>query len=145
MIFFLVYSIIFFSLVVALLNNPINALFCLAACYFTSAFLLLILNLEFLALILIIIYIGALLMLFLFIIMLVNIKESPTSNQSTFLFKTFNFYIVSSLIFFISKFTGLTFLNGLQTVYSFEQAFIYHYLFKYNIDCFIFLYTDFFV
>ena len=144
MILSLSYIIIFFSLLVTLLNNPINALFSLAACYFFSAILLLVLNMEFLALILVIVYIGALLMLFLFILMLSNIKEFHMSNN--FFSDIFNFYIIFSLFFFIAKFLNIINLNSnIQFIYNFEHVYIYTHFFNYDIDCFIFLYTDFFI
>lgn len=149
MILNLSYIIIFFSLLVTLLNNPINALFSLAACYFFSAILLLVLNMEFLALILIIVYIGALLMLFLFILMLSNIKEVPRNNNNFYFniaSNTFTFYIICSLLFFLTKFLNITNLSSnLQHIYNFEYLYTFTYFFKYDIDCFIFLYTDFFV
>ena len=140
----LAYIILFFSLLVALLNNPLNALFSLAACYFISSILLLVLNIEFLALILVIVYIGALLMLFLFILMLSNLKEFY-KQHSNLLNKVVTFYFSFSLIFFVTKFINLTFLTSFQTIYNFEQLYIYVYLFPYDFNCFIFLYTDFFI
>lgn len=75
MLYIIGYLLIFFSILVILLANPISALLSLAVVYLISAVLLLVLHLEFLALIIIIIYLGALLILFLFILMLSNIKE----------------------------------------------------------------------
>lgn len=144
MIISLAYLILFFSLLVALLNNPANSLFCLAACYFSSAILLLVLNIEFLALILVIVYIGALLMLFLFILMLSNLKEFY-KQYSDLLINIFTFYFSFSLIFFITKFINFVTLNSFQAVYNFEHLYIYLYLFPSDLDCFIYLYTDFFV
>ena len=144
MISILIYLIIFCSLLVVLLNSTINALFSLAACYFLSAILLLVLNVEFLALTLIIIYIGALLMLFLFILLLSNIKEfskKPTDFSSQF----FSIYILFSIIFYISKFLNLVSFTSFNIIYNFEQSFIFFYYFQSDIDCYIFLYTDFFI
>lgn len=147
MIYLLSYLLIFFSLLVAFLNNAVNALFSLASCYFISAILLLVLNLEFLALILVIVYLGALLMLFLFILMLSNVKEVYTENSGLLnqILILFNFYLIFSLFFFITKFLNLTFLNSFNLIYNFEHYYMFITFFKYDIDCFIFLYTDFFV
>lgn len=121
----LVYMTIFFSCLVAVLNNPANALFCLAGCYFTSSILLLVLNVEFLALVLISIYLGALLVLFLFILMLSNVKEC-TKTHFSLANQALSLSITFSSIFFILKFLNLITLINFQTIYNFEQSYIFY-------------------
>lgn len=140
----LIYIIIFFSLLVALLNNAANALFALAGCYFISAVLFLVLHLEFLALILIIVYIGALLMLFIFILLLSNLKEFY-KNSFKFSSQIFSFYIIFSIIFYLFKIIKFSSLSMFQIIYNFENFYIFYSFFESDLDCFIFLYTDFFI
>ncbi len=71
--------IIFSSLAVILLPNPMHALIALIFVFLATALLLLTLNLKFLGFIYLIIYIGAIAILFLFVIMLFNLR---TLNKS---------------------------------------------------------------
>jgi len=144
MIILLTCFLIIFSVLIALLNNPINALFCLAACYFLAATLLLVLNIEFLALALIFIYLGALLMLFLFMLMLSNIKEF-SFKYSKVLNQVFSFCIINSIVYSFSKFIFLLNFNSISIKYNFENIYLFNYLFSRDLDMYIYLYTDFFI
>ena len=75
----LVYILLLFIFVTSIFTvlsiNPIRSILFLIITFINSAFLLIILGLDFLGLSLIIIYIGAVAILFLFIIMLISFKE----------------------------------------------------------------------
>lgn len=144
MIFILGYIISFFSFLVILFNNPVNALFSLALVYFFSSILLLNLNIEFLSLILVIVYLGALLILFLFILMLSHVKELEF-NSFNFFEKILIFYIIISIINAISKFLALTSFTEFFFIYNFEYVYLFYFYFQTDLDLFIFLYTDYFV
>lgn len=72
-IFFLI-GIIFSSLMVILVKNPIHSILFLILVFFNTSGLLFLLGFEYLAIIFIIIYIGAIAVLFLFVVMMLNIR-----------------------------------------------------------------------
>lgn len=86
------------SLMVVLSAHPIYSLLFLTASFILSAFLLLLLECEFLALIFILIYVGAIAILFLFAAMMLEAKSTFLNKNST---KHFPFIVIYFLIFFI--------------------------------------------
>lgn len=91
-------AIIFLSILVIILSNPIYSLICLILVFFTAALFLLSISVNFLAMIYLIIYIGAIAILFLFVIMMFNLRElkqqSLETNDYHFLSLSFGFYIM---------------------------------------------------
>jgi hypothetical protein len=89
-------AIIFLSILVVTLANPIYALICLILVFFSSVLFLLSVNVNFLAMIYLIIYIGAIAILFLFVIMMFNLRELNQQvtgiNDYSFLSVSFTFY-----------------------------------------------------
>lgn len=71
---FFLFSLIFSSLMVILVKNPIHSILYLILVFFNSSALILLLGFEFLAIIFIIIYVGAIAVLFLFVVMMLNIR-----------------------------------------------------------------------
>ena len=55
-------------------KNPIHSILCLGLVFVIGTFLLLILNIEFIAMLFLVVYIGAISVLFLFVVMMLNIK-----------------------------------------------------------------------
>lgn len=81
-------------------ENPIYAIFFLVLVFFGSSFLLIELNLFFLALMILIVYLGALIVLFLFVVMMLNIKSLELNrviNFFPFLFVFFSAFILFML------------------------------------------------
>ena len=74
-VFFLFSTVLIFStLKVITVNNPVKAAIYLVFSFFASAVLWLLLNAEFLAIILILVYVGAVMVLFLFVVMMLDIN-----------------------------------------------------------------------
>lgn len=88
-----------FGVLVCFSSNPIESVLFLIFCFFQSAIILFLFNVEFLGLIFIIIYVGAIAVLFLFVIMMLNIKDQKKEKFfDLFLIYLllFSFYILSS-------------------------------------------------
>lgn len=108
--------IIFSASMVVLSQQPVFALLFLVSCFIFSAFLLFLLECEFLALLFIVIYVGAITILFLFSIMmletkLVNLKRNATKYFPSGLF--FVGFLITFLFTAISKhFNGYEFYNA---------------------------------
>jgi len=64
-------------------KNPIICVFWLVLAFINSAFLLLLLGIEFLPLLFIVVYTGAIAILFLFVVMLLNIKLVEINENTT--------------------------------------------------------------
>jgi NADH-quinone oxidoreductase subunit J len=79
---FFIYASLFFALVLIFNNNPIYSVFSLILVFLSSAIILLIIEVEFLAFILVIVYVGAVAILFLFVIMLLNIRSYSVNLRS---------------------------------------------------------------
>ena len=75
------FALIFSSIMVILSKHPVFSLLFLVSCFIFSAFLLLLLECEFLALLFIIIYVGAIAVLFLFAIMMLESKSINLSRN----------------------------------------------------------------
>ncbi len=101
--------------------NPINAVLFLISTFLSTAMILFMLNVEFLAMILIIIYVGAIAVLFLFIVMMLNIKKLEKDN--------FTYLTIGSIIlFFFSLYPLSLYLNPLWlNSYFNDTNFIYSY------------------
>ncbi|MEM7707443.1 MAG: NADH-quinone oxidoreductase subunit J [Pseudomonadota bacterium] len=79
-------QIVFFTLAAALVasalavisaRNPVYAALYLVLCFFTSAAIWLLLEVEFLAIVLILVYVGAVMVLFLFVVMMLDVNVAP--------------------------------------------------------------------
>jgi NADH:ubiquinone oxidoreductase subunit 6 (subunit J) len=114
-------AILFLSIFVVILSNPIYALICLILVFFSTVLFLLSINVNFLAMIYLIIYIGAIAILFLFVIMMFNLKEL---NQQATDINDYSFLSISfSLYFFILwKFYSL-FLDYTLTYIEYDKYF----------------------
>lgn len=99
-IFFLI-SVYILSLALSLLSfeNPVYAIFLLVLIFFGSSFLLIELNLFFLALMILIVYLGALIVLFLFVVMMLNIKSLELNRVINFF--PFVFIFISAFCLFV--------------------------------------------
>lgn len=78
------FFIILFSIIVIISRNPIYSLFCLILVFINTAILLFYFKVEFIALILLIVYAGAISVLFLFIVLLLNIKNIESTENTSF-------------------------------------------------------------
>lgn len=103
LIFLLVASyILFLSFGLLTFENPIYAIFLLVLVFFGASFLLIELNLFFLALMILIVYLGALIVLFLFVVMMLNIKSLELNRVINFF--PFIFVFLSAFVLvFLSK------------------------------------------
>ena len=92
-------AIVFLSILVIILTNPIYSLICLILVFFSAALFLLSINVNFLGMIYLIIYIGAIAILFLFVIMMFNLRElnqqSNEINGSGFFHISFGLYFMT--------------------------------------------------
>lgn len=68
---------LFTSMMVIIVRNPVRAALCLVLAFFTSAAIWLFLEAEFLAITLVLVYVGAVMVLFLFVVMMLDIAETP--------------------------------------------------------------------
>jgi NADH:ubiquinone oxidoreductase subunit 6 (subunit J) len=90
------------------LENPVYSIFLLVLVFFGSSFILLELNLFFLALMILIVYLGALIVLFLFVVMMLNIRSVELGRVINF----FPFLTtVVSVIFLFMLSTSSNFLS----------------------------------
>ena len=97
------------SIYTVLSVNPIHSILSLIVTFVNSAFLLIILGLDFIGLSLIIIYVGAVAILFLFIIMLISFKELDIT-ENIFKYLTFGFLMCYNL--YLNFFSNLGFINN---------------------------------
>ncbi|MFK7956225.1 MAG: NADH-quinone oxidoreductase subunit J [Lysobacterales bacterium] len=65
------------ALAVISARNPVYAALFLILCFFTSAAIWLLLEVEFLAIVLILVYVGAVMVLFLFVVMMLDVNVAP--------------------------------------------------------------------
>lgn len=110
-------------------ENPIYAIFLLVLVFFGSSFLLIELNLFFLALMILIVYLGALIVLFLFVVMMLNIKSLELNRVINFF--PFIFVFFSAFLLFIlsngSNFYEVDSIFSLFYLYSFDWQHTYYY------------------
>lgn len=100
-------------------ENPIYAIFLLVLVFFGSSFLLIELNLFFLALMILIVYLGALIVLFLFVVMMLNIKSLELNRVINFFPFIFIFFSAFLLIFLSKNFSSSSFDYNLVLCYLF--------------------------
>ena len=105
-VFFLFSTVLIFStLKVISVNNPVKAAIYLVLSFFSSAVLWLLLNAEFLAIILILVYVGAVMVLFLFVVMMLDINLAQMREGLVNYFPIgliVLFFMASLLIFFLT-------------------------------------------
>jgi len=65
------------ALGVIAVKNTVHAALLLVLCFFTTAALWLLIQVEFLAIVLVLVYVGAVMVLFLFVVMMLDIKVEP--------------------------------------------------------------------
>ncbi|MEM9531239.1 MAG: NADH-quinone oxidoreductase subunit J [Pseudomonadota bacterium] len=65
------------ALAVITARNPVYSALYLVLCFFTSAAIWLLLEVEFLAIVLVLVYVGAVMVLFLFVVMMLDINVAP--------------------------------------------------------------------
>ncbi len=121
--------ILFLSFGLLTFENPIYAIFLLVLVFFGSSFLLIELNLFFLALMILIVYLGALIVLFLFVVMMLNIKSLELNRVINFF--PFIFVFFSAFLLFIlsngSNFSGVNSIFSLFHLYLFDWQHVYYY------------------
>ena len=71
---FLSFLLILSAILVISAQNPVHSVFFLVLVFLTSAFLLFLLEIEFISLLFILVYVGAIAVLFLFVVMMLDIK-----------------------------------------------------------------------
>ena len=105
-VFFLFSTVLIFStLKVITVNNPVKAAIYLVFSFFASAVLWLLLNAEFLAIILILVYVGAVMVLFLFVVMMLDINLAQMREGFVNYFPIgliVLFFMAGLLIFFLT-------------------------------------------
>jgi NADH:ubiquinone oxidoreductase subunit 6 (subunit J) len=130
-IFFLIsIYILFLSFGLLTFENPIYAIFLLVLVFFGSSFLLIELNLFFLALMILIVYLGALIVLFLFVVMMLNIKSLELNRVINFFPFIFIFFSAFLLIF-LSKglyFSSFDYNLALCYVFYFDWQHVHYFL-----------------
>jgi|JI102314A1RNA_FD_contig_111_223814_length_4772_multi_3_in_0_out_0_3 NADH:ubiquinone oxidoreductase subunit 6 (subunit J) len=97
-----------FSTVLLLNKNPMYSVICLILVYFSASFLLVSLEINFLAVIVLLVYLGAVVVLFIFVIMMLNIKIQEKTKMLTFV--PFVTIIICILFFNYSDF-AITFIK----------------------------------
>lgn len=95
------FGLLFFSLLAVLVPNPVYSVIFLIFSLFSTAGLLLLLNVEFLAFILLIVYVGAIAILFLFIIMMLNLTNFKSIVVNWFNFLGITAFVTIFYFFFI--------------------------------------------
>lgn len=71
---FLSFLLIFSAILVISAQNPVHSVFFLVLVFLISAFLLFLLEIEFISLLFVLVYVGAIAVLFLFVVMMLDIK-----------------------------------------------------------------------
>jgi NADH-quinone oxidoreductase subunit J len=79
--FFLSFLIILSAILVVSAQNPIHSVFFLVLVFLASAFLLFLLEIEFISLLFILVYVGAIAVLFLFVVMMLDIKITKSEKD----------------------------------------------------------------
>jgi NADH:ubiquinone oxidoreductase subunit 6 (subunit J) len=122
--------ILFLSFSLLTFENPIYAIFLLVLVFFGASFLLIELNLFFLALMILIVYLGALIVLFLFVVMMLNIKSLELNRIINFF--PFVFIFLSAFILFLlsngkQAITMDSLFSSLFYLYYFDWQHVYYY------------------
>jgi len=82
--YFLSFLLIFSAILVISAQNPVHSVFFLVLVFFTSAFLLFLLEIEFISLLFVLVYVGAIAVLFLFVVMMLDIKITKYEKDLLF-------------------------------------------------------------
>lgn len=93
-------TIIFCSLLVVLVTNPVHSVISLILVFCNVTFLLLYLGIEFLGIVFLIVYVGAIAVLFLFVVMMLNIRYVELTARDLY-YLPFSILIVLIPTFFI--------------------------------------------
>lgn len=102
---------------VILIKNPISSILCLIGLFFSIACYLSLLGLTFLGLSYILVYVGAISILFLFILMLINIRVSELTVNTT---NSIPLILIVSVFFFYASNEALPY----ESVYDLRYKFI---------------------
>lgn len=115
-ILFVIFSLLllFSSITVVLINNPVYAVLFTIIAFLSSVCLLMLLESEFMALIFVVIYIGAIAVLFLFVVMMLNVKLT-NSTKDIFKYFPISNFIGFFLLLIIISCTLKTFPNNNYT------------------------------
>jgi NADH-quinone oxidoreductase subunit J len=126
--------IILFSLLLIFVSNPIYSVISLIIIYLFAAFVLICIEIHFLAVVFILVYLGAVVVLFLFIVMMLNIKVQNTLKifdilisllflicMFFFFFKKIFFFKEYDFSFYIDIDKFLTFNDSFFDFYSFSK------------------------
>lgn len=107
-IIFIFFSLVLFtsSLSVVIVQNSVHSVVCLVLSFVSSSGILLLLECEFFAFLFIIVYVGAIAVLFLFVVMMLDMKDLPTNQQSNL--KYFIFGVFAALGFLVLVLPTLT-------------------------------------
>jgi len=102
--YFLSFLLVFSAILVISAQNPVHSVFFLALVFFTSAFLLFLLEVEFISLLFVLVYVGAIAVLFLFVVMMLDIKITKYEKDLLFYLPIGSFL---GIIFLLEVFLGL--------------------------------------
>jgi NADH-quinone oxidoreductase subunit J len=110
------------SIMVVTTTNAVYSIFFLILVFCNATFLLLLLNVEFLALTLILVYIGAVAVLFLFVVMMLDIKQIDKNEKNIFFFLPINIIIgfIMLISIYLILFKDLTY-NLTENIYDFNH------------------------
>lgn len=101
---FLSFLLVFSAILVISAQNPVHSVFFLVLVFFTSAFLLFLLEVEFVSLLFVLVYVGAIAVLFLFVVMMLDIKITKYDKDLLFYIPIGGFL---GVIFFLEVFLSL--------------------------------------
>jgi len=101
---FLGFLLVFSAILVISAQNPVHSVFFLVLVFFTSAFLLFLLEVEFVSLLFVLVYVGAIAVLFLFVVMMLDIKITKYEKDLLFYIPIGGFL---GVIFFLEVFLSL--------------------------------------
>jgi len=109
------------SIMVVTTTNAVYSIFFLILVFCNATFLLLLLNVEFLALTLILVYIGAVAVLFLFVVMMLDIKQIEKNEKNIFFLLPINLIIgfIMLISIYLILFKDLTY-NLTENIYDFN-------------------------
>jgi len=102
--YFLSFLLVFSAILVISAQNPVHSVFFLVLVFFTSAFLLFLLEVEFISLLFVLVYVGAIAVLFLFVVMMLDIKITKHEKDLLFYLPIGSFL---GIIFLLEVFLGL--------------------------------------
>jgi len=102
--YFLSFLLVFSAILVISAQNPVHSVFFLVLVFFTSAFLLFLLEVEFISLLFVLVYVGAIAVLFLFVVMMLDIKITKHEKDLLFYLPIGSFL---GIIFLLEVFLSL--------------------------------------